>query len=345
MSIFAWVKRVFAGGSGPVAPATTGRRDLPKRDTEAIGDAAKRLVEIVNESLQLSNQSTNPETKISRLHLAKAKLQELEGMQARSSFLQLTSLEAVHKSIAGLEREYTDAGYYGQVAPEHINSSATYNRTVGELQSRPLADWGNSDIVSGLMFSATLQVRTPLRVLQRHEETFSGPGAPPQIADQDWQGIWLPKVDWGELGDLLAQGRTMSSDVGYIPSDGGDYLPFLLALRRIVERRDPAIQRRAELEQVLQEPKWAHFVERLGGSARVIDQFFPRFVSTLPGLQQATVDELIRAGLTTAASIAGATDHQLLALKGIGQAKLQKIRKACATATDATSEYADLVER
>jgi hypothetical protein len=131
--------------------------------------------------------------------------------------------------------------------------------TVGELQSAPLSVWGNEDIIKGLAFCATMQLRTPLRVLLRHGALHTDRHkTPPQIALEPWEGIWLPvtksmqeiiegpdstteALRFGIAYDASfgALGNTMASDVG--PILAKDYLPFLIAVRRVVEANDSRI--------------------------------------------------------------------------------------------------------
>ena len=64
--------------------------------------------------------------------------------------------------------------------------------TMGELQNAPMPSW-IADDYRGFKFSATLQLRTPLRVLFRHDELYlKNDGRQPQIAREPWEGIWLP---------------------------------------------------------------------------------------------------------------------------------------------------------
>jgi hypothetical protein len=82
-----------------------------QRDIQVIGDSAHRYVEVINESLQLANTSKNPATKISRLNVAKVKLEELKVLVAQYPFLDLTFLPEVESDIAKLEVEFLGAGY------------------------------------------------------------------------------------------------------------------------------------------------------------------------------------------------------------------------------------------
>ena len=92
-------------------------------DIKIIGDMASRLVDVINESLQLSNTSKNPDTKISRLNVAKLKLEELKVMVAQYSFLEFTTLPQVEASIAGLEAEFLSSGYK-EIADGNTNGKA-----------------------------------------------------------------------------------------------------------------------------------------------------------------------------------------------------------------------------
>jgi hypothetical protein len=95
----------------------------------------------------------------------------------------------------------------------------------------------NETLISGWRLSAVLQRRTPLKWLQRHGEFHVGAELPnetlpPAIAS------WSPVLKtWRDLGideDDVPEG-TMASEIGYVPLDGGDFLPFLLEYRMIVE--------------------------------------------------------------------------------------------------------------
>ena len=78
---------------------------------QVIGDMALRYAEVINESLQIANTSKNPETKISRLGVAKAKLAEVKALAEEYPFLVLTTLTQVESDILMLEAEFLSAGY------------------------------------------------------------------------------------------------------------------------------------------------------------------------------------------------------------------------------------------
>lgn len=155
------------------------------------------------------------------------------------------------------------------------------------------------DIIKHYQFIATLQLRTPLAILERHGETHPGPpDALPRIASQQ-DGIWIPATkSWAELAgpnadpavvrrlnqptpistDRLrerlkqmgmsakqlskvtaASIDSMASDIGPIPKDGGDYLPFLKAFRAIIESSETAEHKRSAIKALLSERRFREY--------------------------------------------------------------------------------------
>lgn len=167
-----------------------------------------------------------------------------------------------------------------------LQNSPPTGRTVGELQNEPMSAWGNDDIITGLKFSATMQLRTPLRVLLRHGEIHTDRNTkPPRIALEPWEGIGLPKVKtFRELGvdiDNPSMG-TMASSIGQIQNDGGNFLPFLIAVRTIVESHDSIESRIKLLREMPITDDLQIYVDKLWGIDHIIGIFFPSFISTIP---------------------------------------------------------------
>lgn len=91
----------------------------------------------------------------------------------------------------------------------------------------------SSVVINGYRFSATLQPTVPLKYLCRHGEIS------PNIPDEEKEMIspyfiWLPEIE--SKYSFLSEGCTISSSIGPIDPDGGNFLPFLIALREILER-------------------------------------------------------------------------------------------------------------
>ncbi|MGK5040396.1 hypothetical protein ACQ4WQ_08645 [Janthinobacterium sp. GB1R12] len=209
----------------------------------------------------------------------------------------------------------------------------------------------NNDIISGLKFCATMQLRTPLRVLLRHGELFSDlPNDPPQIAREMWEGIWIAQArSFRELGigfDELALNQ-MTSAIGPIPADGGGYLRFLIAVREIVESANSIDDRMEWLRDEVSKPQWAGYVNnRFHGVSDICDYFFPRFLDTIGRLPDTAAEVMRALGLTSPKVIAGTADVQLFAIKGVGPAILHSIRTRCAEITaDQHHDRLDMVAR
>ncbi|MFZ6773065.1 hypothetical protein ACO0LB_10165 [Undibacterium sp. SXout7W] len=210
-----------------------------------------------------------------------------------------------------------------------------------------IAEIQRSDyIFNGVQFSATMQLRTPLRVLLHHGEIHSKMPDDIIIRSQ-WEGIWLPATKtFSELGiNMLEPEGIMASQIGYIPSNGGYYLPFLIRVREIVETVNSVEWRIAELKTLLAEQIFVDPINSSGGISAVIDYFFPLFIYTLPGLTELHRKKMIDLDLLTPRKILDEGSPHLLAMKGIGHKKLNDILMFCSTSEFQDDKYIDRVER
>jgi len=92
-------------------PEPSGRRAYTDSDVHVIAQSASRLVDVINESVELAKNSKNVETKLSRLEVARDKLESLKDMARQYPFLILESLAEVEAEIAGLELQFQQKGY------------------------------------------------------------------------------------------------------------------------------------------------------------------------------------------------------------------------------------------
>ncbi len=299
---------------------------------------AEDALRLFTESLNIANQSKNLATRKSRLQVAHDKLIELKKMEKQFPFLHLENLKAVEASIANVETETLEL-IAAQSKPKIIT-------TIQESQNNTIDDWkNNQDIISGLEFNATLQLRTPLRVLLRHGEIHNDINTePPEIVKEMWEGIWLPKLKTlREITGLnipeMPQGKHASPIGPILPSD---FLPFLIAIRKIVELDEPIENRIKKLREMNLLDKWKIFVSQMGpshisqktGIEWIIDYFFPPFITTIPQISDSIKESLSQLGLNTANSIESASDDTLLRIKGIGKTKLKTIRDYCSGIKD-----------
>jgi hypothetical protein len=190
-------------------------------------------------------------------------------------------------------------------------------------------------LFNALEFHATFQLRTPKRILERNGTTIPLTDNPPSDFEP-WMGVWFP-VDTGpnilaemapEAWAEMEANRTVASDAG--PVKPAEYLPFLIAFRTIVEDGSATIDERiAKIEALFQQPEWACFVAALQGAERVSGWFFPTVLSRISGLPRLSQAALSESGIRTVAGLRATDDTTLLAINGIGPAKLTAIRQFC----------------
>jgi hypothetical protein len=342
LNLIKWISSLWDDSESPKKQEETDQIDPPNL-TELqrfAWNQAISLMELINESIQISNNSTNPETKVSRLELAHAKLDSLKLLSVQHPFIKLQRLDGVRKTIADLAEEYSEAGYYAKTD----SSCRDYRQNVWKNIGIPI-----SDIANGWEFGATMELRTPMRVLTRHGEIHVALTEPPAIVREQWEGYWMPRMkafkDIGiDLPDMnLAD--TRASDIGPIPLDGGEYLKFLIKVRAIVEADSSVEDRRILLREELRRPEWKDFCVKLGGNQNVTEQFFPPFIQTIKGLPREAIAAMWEARTTTPEQLQNSTDATLRAIKGLGPAKLALIRAACSEAANKTSDFVDNVYR
>lgn len=199
-------------------------------------------------------------------------------------------------------------------------------------QDMPLGLGGNEDIIKGWRFSATLQMRTPLAILREHNRLVPAtPDGPPELTTEMWQGIWLP--DLGSHWDFFDEGATMASEVGAIPRDGGDYLPFLTAVRTISEGEASLPEKETALRELAKErgPSGTPYSKFMSESA-LVDKVLPRAIHQLP-VPKPVRESLLNMGYKTLASVQAAPDAALLKIKGLGPKSVANVREFLA-ATD-----------
>src|SRR5690606_20893346 len=173
---------------------------------------------------------------------------------------------------------------------------------------------GNDDIIGGYEYSATLQLRTPLFVLKNHGRTVPAtPEGPPRISDEMWHGIWIPALT--DEFKFLDEGSTAASEIGYVPADGGDYLPFLVAVRTITENPKSTIdEKKKALKSLINGsgPSGTPYSKFMTGKA-LVDRALPSVINLIPATKTVR-NALLSAGYDTLGKVQSASDKELLAL-------------------------------
>lgn len=219
---------------------------------------------------------------------------------------------------------------FGGEKPAPTKSSAPLPESRHDMFAHSSVE-GNEDIIKGWEFYATLQLRTPLAVLKQHGRRAPlTPDGPPMISTEMWQGIWTY-----DLGDefSMSDGRSMASEVGSIPADGGDYLPFLIAFRTITESSAPVADKEAAIRDLMKQsgPSGTSYT-KYHKVKELIDEVLPRTISLLP-VSRPVRNEIVAAGMNTLAKVEAASDKTLLAIDGLGPKSLAGIREYLATTT------------
>ena len=209
----------------------------------------------------------------------------------------------------------------------------------------------NQDIVVGYCFSTTLSPETPLSYLRRHgEKSRTVPQGESILGSPLY--CWTAEVD--SDFDFLDHGATMSSSVGSVPTDGGNFLPFLIRFREIVEA--PRDSKLKEFDDVFSRVEAIRLIKAgygyssdaefnlrplsksagkrdyheilSGGDSEWLPMFVLRELSgcQFKGLTMKHIQTLHIAGYGSSQEVLEAPDQVLLDLPGIGPKRLATIR-------------------
>ena len=222
---------------------------------------------------------------------------------------------------------------FGNKKPIDQTQSASSSQSIYELAE------DNSDIISGYQLCVTMNDNVPLKYLLRHGEVVETIPAS-EIQGHNPYYIWLPKVDPNLGLDFLDEGATMSSAVGSIPQDGGSFLPFLIEVRKIIEApRDSMLSDFSDAERKARRilslkdsdniKDASKYIDLLYGSS--FDKIFIRVLEnvsthTFDGLTLDHMKILYENNYQSVQAMISAPDNVLLSLKGIGPARLRRIR-------------------
>ncbi|HBZ42627.1 MAG TPA: hypothetical protein DEO85_00890 [Maritimibacter sp.] len=180
----------------------------------------------------------------------------------------------------------------------------------------------NADILDGWRLHVTMSLTTPLEWLLRDGEIAKDQTNVPQQ-----YGIWVPKTKgWRDLGfdlDELPPGPR-ASQIGQIPSDGGDFLPFLIQYRTIVEADDERETVLARLSALGEE--YPSINSKLGGD--LAQAFVVSELTSLSGCGATTATRLYHAGFFSKEQVLQASVEDLTKVKGIGPSIAGKILAA-----------------
>lgn len=213
------------------------------------------------------------------------------------------------------------------------------------------------DVVNCFKFSATLSPETPLKFIKRHGETTTNVDKA-ELSENSPFYVWVAELD--DKYAFLSEGGSMSSAVGYLPRDGGDFVNYLISLRKIVERLpkedetelDSVFSKATEIQAIksgcgyeLDEkcrikkresmnPRGDYLTLMSNGDNDWLIKFLIKEISkySIKGLSIDHIRELKNKGFSSIHEILNAPDEVLLKLKGIGAKRVETVRQNLKTA-------------
>lgn len=289
---------------------------LSQSDLAVIEMTARRLVDVVHQSIDIASTSKNVETRRSRLRVATQKLDELAIMAGKFPALKIANFADVQKRIMELHLE-TDSMPDPRRKPvekaPHVRVSS------------------NVSIYKGCKFHAEPSFKTPLRILKRHGERSE--------ADDEavayGHGSWRQEVkSFSELGFRKANGDeiieprpTVASEIGAIDPD--KFIAFLIAIKEASIGEGDIDERAMAVNDVASLPQFSAYVDALGGIRKLIDRVFPRVLDLMTFLPDLLRDDMRRLKLDTVAAIDALPDLEILAMPGMGPSRLRRLRNWC----------------
>jgi len=199
----------------------------------------------------------------------------------------------------------------------------------------------NSDLISGWRYSATLQLRTPLAYLKRHDEFSPGPQVPPIVGPAEGHlpdgtgfnpyGMWLQEIDYNGLGFAPPPSGNQATGWGQVrigSEEERNLISFLKSFRYVVETAEGLDQMISELKELsTSTPENRKVWKKLKKADPLFpDSFFSSALESLPGVGSSMAQKLYQAGFRTVEEVQAASDGELLAIPGLGKGLLAKIK-------------------
>lgn len=180
----------------------------------------------------------------------------------------------------------------------------------------------HDNLFEGLEFKATLQFRTPLKVLKHHGEIFRKDGKePPRYVDEAWQGMWLPKLK--SEYDLHNDEFTCASDIGPLNvKEQQQYLDFLIKFHTTAESDMTVEEKISAILELSESDK--NFKKYFHGGKAFLEDYFGLLIKNVVPNQVSTILE--KAGFRRLDDLSKTNAKELLSLNGIGKATVDKLK-------------------
>lgn len=285
-----------ASPADPVEPT-----DQPQ--VAMIAAMAQRMVDVVNESIQIAGHSQNIETRRSRVHVARERIAQIQVLAADYPFLKIERLADVERDLEKIDRE-TD-------------------RLEGPRNTQRWTE---------VRFEAMPRMTTPLASLVRHGEIRPANGELPALPGGGWAPV-IPSVRDAH-GDSLAvdileadRPQIGATDAGALDIDR--YIEFLIALKQAATSSVSIDECALAVDAICEQPANRDYVEAHGGTRILIERLFPTVLDMLDFIPPLIRSDMAAAGLTTVERIETASDASFLAIVGLGPTRIRKLRAWC----------------
>lgn len=183
----------------------------------------------------------------------------------------------------------------------------------------------HDDITDGLIFEATLQLRTPLDILKHHKEHGK---RPPNYTKEAWQGIWMPKTktykDMGLPFDEIKS--SVSSDIGSLEDNEAKlYLDFLIKFHEISESDFSVEDKIVKIKSLCNTDTDfnTYFIRHAEDDKEFLESYFGLLIKNILSNKVTTI--LNSAGYRTLKDLKCVDSKDLLKLKGIGKSTIDKL--------------------
>lgn len=208
----------------------------------------------------------------------------------------------------------------------------------------------DASLIAGWRYSATFQLRTPLKYLEMHGTFSPGPEGPVLVGPAENSledgtefnayGGWVRVINYDALGFDPPPPGKRAAEAGPVQIgslEEKELLSFLKSFRYIVETGETLDQMLSELEELSSSTPgnkrmWARYskTDSLWPDSFFISQLW---IKLPKGVGDSMAKKLYLAGFRTIEEIQAASDEQLLQIPGIGKGMLKKIR-GCAVQQD-----------
>ncbi len=190
----------------------------------------------------------------------------------------------------------------------------------------------NNDLIEGYEFNATLQLRTPLRILKHHKEIFKQKNLPlPKYLKEDWEGIWLPITkSYRELGfdidEVVSSG--CSTDIGYLKEDEENkYYQFLLNFHQISESNNSILEKIRLIKEASKNDKnFNKYFKKLQNKDKYfLENYFGLLIrNVVPSKISKILEDN---GYVKKIDLKNLKEEDLLKIKGIGKNTIEKLKE------------------